>query len=61
MTLPLSKDPRKAKVGMTDYRCLVCGCTLFVDSSNPCQSCQREWQDPDNRLAISILEKLGEK
>ena len=57
MTLPLSKDPIKAKINMSDWNCLVCGCTLFIDDSNPCNSCQREWQDKDNRIAIDILRR----
>jgi hypothetical protein len=39
MKLKLSKNPEKAKIGMTDVRCLVGGHTLFIDDTNPCRNC----------------------
>lgn len=38
----LSKDPRKASRGMSDWKCIICQATLFVGSTNPCSMCVRE-------------------
>ncbi len=39
MKLKLSKKPEKAKIGMTDVRCIVGLHTLFITDTNPCQLC----------------------
>ena len=39
MKLELSKNPVKAKIGMTDVRCIVGGHTLFISDTNPCVFC----------------------
>ena len=37
--LQLSMNPKKAKIGMTDVRCIVGLHTLFITDTNPCHHC----------------------
>lgn len=53
----LSKNPKKAELGMSDINCLVCGCTLFVNSSNPCTQCQYAWSDDFNCWYCPLKDK----
>jgi len=55
--LELSKNPDKARHGMSDVNCLVCGATLFINDSNPCNTCQYSWNDKrDNCLCCPLKE-----
>ena len=56
--LELSKDPKKAAVGMTDVRCIVGDHTLFITDTNPCTGCANG--DLDNSLSLAILTDLTE-
>ncbi len=54
--LQLSKNPIKAKMGMTDVRCIIGQHTLFVTDTNPCINCT--YGDLDNSLSLDILRDL---
>jgi hypothetical protein len=56
--MKLSSDPKKAKAGMTDQKCLVCQCTLFITDVNPCHLCANSFsKEIDIDLILNSMGK----